>query len=388
MVLQQVYTIDGRRVNITLAQGLVAGITSAGMPAAAGVPQLHFHHHLVFPGLINSHDHLHFNLFPRLGNRLYPNYVAWGEDIHIHNKATIAAVLAVPKAMRTQWGVYKNLLNGVTTVVHHGESLQVPSPVMDVFTHCHSLHSVQLEKRWRYKLNNPFLPAHPFVIHVGEGTDAGSRQEIDRLMQWNILHRKLIGVHGVAMQPQQARAFAALVWCPDSNEFLLGATAAIDSLKRETAVLFGTDSTVSAHWSIWEHLRMARRTGMLTDAELMRSVWRAPAEVWGLPGKGMLTPGAVADLVVVKMKEGQEPGPDAFFAIEPQDIALVVKDGRIVLFDEALLPQLTWQQAHLQEYSKVFTANTGKYVWGDVPALLTGIRQYYADISFPIDLVS
>jgi cytosine/adenosine deaminase-related metal-dependent hydrolase len=29
--------------------------------------------HLLLPGLINAHDHLEFNLFPRLGRGPYPN---------------------------------------------------------------------------------------------------------------------------------------------------------------------------------------------------------------------------------------------------------------------------------------------------------------------------
>ena len=29
---------------------------------------------ICFPGLINSHDHLDFNSFPQLGNRIYKNY--------------------------------------------------------------------------------------------------------------------------------------------------------------------------------------------------------------------------------------------------------------------------------------------------------------------------
>src|ERR1700744_537954 len=71
---------------------------------------------IAFPGLINSHDHLDFNLFPSLKNRAYSNYTEWGKDIHEQNKGIINAVLKIPKALRVQWGVYKNLLSGVTTV--------------------------------------------------------------------------------------------------------------------------------------------------------------------------------------------------------------------------------------------------------------------------------
>jgi cytosine/adenosine deaminase-related metal-dependent hydrolase len=37
---------------------------------SGGEFQLYFDDCIVFPGLINSHDHLDFNLFPQLGNRI------------------------------------------------------------------------------------------------------------------------------------------------------------------------------------------------------------------------------------------------------------------------------------------------------------------------------
>ncbi|HZW70500.1 MAG TPA: hypothetical protein VFF57_06465, partial [Hanamia sp.] len=51
---------------------------------------------IAFPGLINSHDHLDFNLFPQTGNQVYNNYTEWGEDIHARNKVIIQAVLKIP----------------------------------------------------------------------------------------------------------------------------------------------------------------------------------------------------------------------------------------------------------------------------------------------------
>src|SRR6185312_13350140 len=71
--------------------------------------RIEFENGIAFPGLINSHDHLDFNLFPQLGNRIYNNYTEWGKDIHQHSKATINAVLKIPQHLRIQWGLYKNL---------------------------------------------------------------------------------------------------------------------------------------------------------------------------------------------------------------------------------------------------------------------------------------
>jgi cytosine/adenosine deaminase-related metal-dependent hydrolase len=43
-----------------------------------------FENAIAFPGLINSHDHLDFDLFAQTGNRIYDSYIEWGTDIQLH----------------------------------------------------------------------------------------------------------------------------------------------------------------------------------------------------------------------------------------------------------------------------------------------------------------
>src|ERR1700754_3309190 len=97
---------------------------------------------LAFPGLINSHDHLDFNLFPQLGSRKYNNYTEWGNYIQQEYKNEIADVLKVPQTLRSQWGMYKNLLCGVTTVVNHGSGSDIADKLITIFDEKHDLHSV------------------------------------------------------------------------------------------------------------------------------------------------------------------------------------------------------------------------------------------------------
>src|SRR5215217_3140138 len=94
---------------------------------------LSFEPAIAFPGLINSHDHLDFNNFPKLGNRVYNDYIEWGNDIHTADKEEIQKVLNIPKELRVQWSLYKNLLNGITTVVQHGEYFKITDSPVNVF---------------------------------------------------------------------------------------------------------------------------------------------------------------------------------------------------------------------------------------------------------------
>src|SRR5579872_4079262 len=124
MLLRNLQTINGDIVDIDVKDSKISAVGNS-IENLHTDAEIHFDDHIVFPGLINSHDHLDFNLFPKLGNRIYNNYVEWGEDIHKQNKSVIDSVLKVPKKLHIQWGIYKNLLNGVTTVVNHGEQLPI-----------------------------------------------------------------------------------------------------------------------------------------------------------------------------------------------------------------------------------------------------------------------
>lgn len=347
----------------------------AGSDGAPDELQLFFDNAIAIPGLINSHDHLDFNLFSQLGERLYSSYTEWGQYIHQHYKPEIDAMLAIPVALRAQWGVYKNLLCGVTTVVNHGEKLPVTNVPITIINHLQSIHSVQFEKRWKWRLNNPIRQSRPVAIHVGEGIDEAVHAEIDELLKWNLLNRKLIGIHGVTMNQIQAIGFYALVWCPRSNFYLLGKTAAIDRLKSTVPILFGTDSTLTSHWDIWEHIRSAQATQMLSDAELYASLTTNAAKMLEL-NTGTLAPGYDADIIIAR-----NAGKD-WSGITPADILLVVHKGKIHLFDESLYSQLPYYFS--DGFSKITINDQHKYVYGDLPALMKAIKQYHPSVNFPV----
>lgn len=339
----------------------------------------YFEKALALPGLINSHDHLDFNCFPQLANRRYNNYREWGMDIQANNKAMIDEVLQIPGTLRTQWGIYKNLLNGFTTVVNHGKKIPGTGHVIDVFQNCESLHSVSFERHWKWKLNHPQRLGKAVAMHVGEGTDSLASEEISTLIKWNLFRRKIIAVHGVSMDEQQARNFYAITWCPATNHFLLGATAAVETLKNVVPVTFGTDSTLTATWNAWDQLREARDTGKLSDEELLQSVTSTPAKVWDMKDKGMLETGKLADIIIA-----DQPGSsmEDIFSVDPHRLLLVMQKGVIRLFDERLLGGLPGIDP--SQYSCCELGTTKKYVWGDIAGLVRSMRTYYPQLELPV----
>ncbi|HYM94229.1 MAG TPA: amidohydrolase family protein [Chitinophagaceae bacterium] len=337
---------------------------------------------LAFPGLINFHDHLDFNLFPRLGNRVYKDYTEWGNDIHEQNKEMIDTVLKVPHSLRVRWGLYKSLLNGITTVIHHGKKLKIEDDLVNV-QQFSSLHSPRFEKKWKWKLNNPWQTS-PVVMHIGEGTNGKAKGEIDDVIKLNIFNKKIIAVHGVAMNQDQAENFKALVWCPASNYFLFDQTAPIGRLLIKTKVVFGTDSTLTASWNIWEQLRLARQQKMVTDQELFNMLTLVPAQVLRLDDKGTIARNKTADMVLVRRnKEANEF--ESFYAINPEDILLVMKNGNIRLIDDSIAGSL--ENKLEKEFDIISVNGKRKYVLGPINRLTRDILSYYPQAPIPFDIV-
>ncbi len=255
----------------------------------------------VVPGLINCHDHLEFNLFPRLGNPPYRNYVEWSKNIQEKYKSEIREVLQVPLRLRLLWGAYKNILSGVTTVLHHNKyyfQFRTGYPV-DVYKDYRWIHSLRLEKRDLSKLVTS--DTKKSFIHLGEGTDALAKGELMELARLGGLSKNTVIIHGVGLQSSDVDAIeaagAAVIWCPASNMYLFSQTAPVKSMLGRIPVLLGTDSTLTGSLSLFEELRFAQGLKKLSSKVLLNMVTEAPANLLGL-NKGRIGVGWDADLLV------------------------------------------------------------------------------------------
>ncbi len=99
---------------------------------------------------------------------------------------------------------------------------------------------------------------------------------------------------------------------------------------------------------------------------------------------GSISEGLDADLLLVK--DTGSKGLDAFYNTRPEDILMVISKGNIRLFDESLYHQLG--DITLHQFGKVYSGRSVKYVQGDIHGLMSQIRQYKADIQFPVYIPS
>lgn len=363
---------SNERADIRIRNGKIESI-APGITSENGEEIIEIGGATVFPGLINSHDHLDFNCYPQLGNGPYKNYTEWGNDIHAKHTTEIEAVKKIPEQLRIQWGLYKNLLNGFTTVVNHGKKIKTDDNLVNMFQDCHSLHSVAFEENWKRQLNKLFYFRKPYVIHAGEGTDEAAGKEIDELIKANHLRKKLVAVHGVAMNEQQASSFKGLIWCPASNYFLLGKTAAIDTLRKKTKIVFGTDSTLTASRDIKPHILSALQSGFVTEQQLVDMLTTAPASLWGLQNTGSVAAGMNADLTILS-------GSNLADAV----LLLVIKQGEVMLVNEKIT--LAGQMMKKENSCRIRLNNETLQVKGDLHRLVKDIQTYYPAAHIPFEL--
>lgn len=285
----------------------------------------------LLPGLVNAHDHLHRNHYPRLGTPPYPDVYAWGEDLHRRFAREIEEARAFPRGDALLFGALKNLLGAATTVVHHDAwepDFEAGFPVR--VPRLRHLHTLRLD-RDAAAAGKP-AGTGPLLLHLAEGTSAEIAGEIDAAARLGLLDADLVAVHGVGLDEAGASALcaagAALVWCPTSNAFLYGRGPDRAVLRSGVDVLLGTDALVSGDGTLLDELRAAAATGHLDGDALHAAVGSVAAHRLGLP-EPSLAPGAAADPVVLRRPLREATG---------VDVILVVVDGRPRLGEERFLP--------------------------------------------------
>lgn len=310
-------TIAGARVvhhdRVDAATLAFAGGRVVDVPPA-GALAIDLRDHLVFPGLINAHDHLQLNGVPPLPHDApFPNAYAWIDAFAPHHaRADVAAAVAVPKGDRLWHGALKNALAGVTTVAHHDpwhDALDDADLPVDVPRGAGWCHSLGLASAGRYgpppRASHDATPrGRPWIVHLAEGTDAVAGAELAWLDALGCLTERTVLVHGVGLSDADVGRViacgAAVVWCPASNLGMLGRTLAPRRLFDAGRLALGTDSRLTGARDLLDELRVAASASDLSAAELLRLVTADAAQVLRLHDRGALDEGCRADCVIVR----------------------------------------------------------------------------------------
>jgi cytosine/adenosine deaminase-related metal-dependent hydrolase/ubiquinone/menaquinone biosynthesis C-methylase UbiE len=307
--------------------------------------------YLLLPGLINAHDHLEFSLFPNLGDGPYQNAAQWAEDIHSTRAGLIAQHRTVPKQVRLWWGAIRNLLCGVTTVCHHNpltpelRDAEFPVRVVSDFGWAHSL-SLEPQLASKFAASAAGLP---FIVHVAEGVDEESSQEVFELERMHALDQRTVLVHGLACTPEAVslinRRLAAVILCPTSNEFLFRRSPSLAFLRSVNTAVLGSDSPLTAAGDLMDEIRFTHQEIGVDANSVYAMVTNRSADVLRLrQGEGRLWPGSVADLIAVR-DFGLSPA-ETLAQLTIEGIELVIVGGRVQLASPRLFELL---QCELQK---------------------------------------
>lgn len=308
--------------------GEIISQTGKDLNPEKGEQVAHFCGDYVYAGLINAHDHLEMNLYPKLGTPPYQNYVEWAKDIYHPDRSPLREIENLNIRTRLLWGGLKNLISGVTTVIHHNPWHRLlgknafPTSVLRISW----AHSLQLEKGIINKVRR--LRRSPLVIHAAEGVDALASSEVATLYKMKLLNEGTVLVHAIALNDEQIDLLAdnncAIVWCPASNLYMFNQTASIKKLKPNIRLLLGSDSTLTGSPTLLHELKVARQTRLATAAEIYAMVTRTPSQVFRLPEPAIAAQ-SPADLFIARSIKRDHY--DNLLELEPRDISMVLRNG-------------------------------------------------------------
>ncbi len=330
---------------------------------------------VISPGLINPHDHITFANTPPLphGAERFEHRHDWRKGIRGHKKlstwgtggagATSLAELRFVMSGTTSAasaggadGLMRNLdgtsaqLEGLKLKIVDSDTFPLkdstpptPFPPAD----CAGYSSTR-------DTASTVIPFDGFLPHIAEGVDQAAHMEFlcqaDAADPTHVLLAKQTAViHGIGLDATDVAKYhgtqTSLIWSPRSNIDLYGNTAPVvlyDHLGVQIAL--GTDWLPSGSMNMSRELRCAdeyNKTYLgnhFSEKQLWQMVTQNAAfAVGGQNVLGALKPGYVGDLAVFSTSSGKDYR--AVIDAGVEDVILVLRGGKVLYGDEALLSQ-------------------------------------------------
>jgi len=320
---------------------------------------------IIFPGLIDAHNHPSFNVFGRLHfGHVFQNRYQWQADpIYWAFRDRYDALC--DQDLDTEMWKYaelRALIAGTTSIQG-----AVPLPGWEEWAHAKIL--IRNVERWPSRIFTHVTPLsmdengraslradldngryQAVLIHLSEGIDQRSLDEFYTWRSWGLLNESTVIIHGIpygdAEYEAMAECGASLVWSPQSNLTLYGQTADIPcALRHGVSVSLAPDWCPTGSYNILEELKVADRLNreefgkILTDQDLVHMVTTIPAQQLHLDDHiGRIEEGKDADLVVI---QGDRNGPyRALIEATPSSVSLVIVRGWPLYGDSTLMTSL------------------------------------------------
>jgi cytosine/adenosine deaminase-related metal-dependent hydrolase len=353
--------------------GIIAcvGCSCASAPGYSGSREVTCRDGVISPGLINTHDHLSFaNNAPvaheptRWNHRHEWRVGVNGKPLLSHNSGASADVMRAAEL--------RFLMAGATSTVGAGgergflrnldafdelegvllqPSLYQTFPLADGEGDYITSGCGYDPERDRA---STIAGIASYVPHIAEGIDSAARNEFlctSAAGSDDLITPQTALIHGVALTAADAATLradrASVSWSPRSEISLYGNMSPVTLLDAAgVPIALGTDWVVSGSVDLLRELRCARDLnsqylgGYFSNFQLWRMVTTNAALAAGVAhGLGILKPRLVADIAIFDGRIDHDHL--AVVGADPQDVVLVVRGGKALYGDKALLATLS-----------------------------------------------
>jgi len=313
----------------------------------------------IYPGLIELHNHLSYNILPAWKvPKKYGNREQW-RGVRDYQKFISGPLRMLAKerkgylAALVRYVEVKCLLAGVTTSqgitlasnagvikYYRGIVRNVEQPDDPALPAANTLTSdVNDAEDFLKKLQDDSFHHCCRLLHLSEGKDQFARKQFLNLRLANgtwAINNALAGIHSAGLFAEDFPILkangGAIIWSPLSNLLLYGETALIQAAKENDILIgLGSDWSPSGSKNLLGELKVAKifsdaNGKIFSDEELIKMVTINAAHIlnWGAL-LGSIEPGKRADLIVSHGSQGS--GYQRLLYSSEADITLVVING-------------------------------------------------------------
>jgi 5-methylthioadenosine/S-adenosylhomocysteine deaminase len=337
---------------------------------------------LILPGLIDLHNHLTWNVFPRWKpNQLFADRYEWQAlpeydrflripqgrmladgygckaNLFAEIKAIIGGATSVSGSFIGRSAGDRMCVVGMARNLDHESGLLrkpstppcagAPPPMISAVANEVFPMEIPHDRLDWYRCELHQGTLRSLLVHLSEGrpSDASSRREFRMLKAQGMLQPGLVLIHGTALTATDLKEVkdsnVGLIWSPRSNNELYGGTLSIAIVQA-----VGVPVAIAPDWSptgsagmLQEMSYIAARYSEVTPKSLVSMATSVPAAIARIDGQvGSLQTGRLADLLVLKKRIGG--AYETVIASTPADVRLIVVGGTPVYGDRDLMERL------------------------------------------------
>lgn len=358
------------------------------MPEVSVEMQIDIDGRYVFPGLINSHDHLVDTCWKCPLDKAYNNWYEWEQALKKTQDYIELQKLSITDLYIM--GMYKNVISGATTIVDHFprevSATFYNNPLASLLEHFYVAHSASpSQSDWGHNVTEQYNRSQsvlPFVLHAGEGIEKDEKEDIRTLDRLGVIgeHTVLAGCTFISDNDFELirERQASVIWLPTSSQHRLNRQPDIKKiLDLGIRFVIGTDSSITGSVNLLSELAKAQDYSSkilkdsLSSQTLVKAATIDAADVWGISKKqGSIMPGKRADLLIFEA-DSDEKCFDSFINMKPEDFSMIIHKGLLILSDDEFRRMSSLNFSH---YSEVCLNGVSKLLYGRPVELLERIR--------------